>query len=294
MPTNPLTAAHPIAQTLSRVVAMDENFYADFGALETGWFPAIDLLREDKPALDEALFRQAIHYPKMEARTRGSYLIGEYSWCVPAVAVTAYMAERRVPDLSLENLALRFNKYMWRYGEETGEGERIEVRFLSGRFAALPDDTDAQHPDAIILPDEVALREWLRDKLENHLTPLIERISVRTRLGRHAQWCVVADNCAALFLSGGELIKDQARGTAEGLAFVKAEGSPMKKSQTDFVSLQYLDHRETFRTRGGCCRYYTVAEDGYKCTNCMLRPADEQHQFLLEYMSQKYAKDTAS
>lgn len=284
---------HPLAQTLSRMIAINEYFYADLGSIESGWFLGTALLDEKAPALEEALARQAVQHPNMEARTRGSYLIGEYSWYVPAVAVTAYLAERRVPDLSLDNLALRFGKYTWHEGGESGEAERIEVRFLGGRFAALPDDPAANHPDAVIVPDHNALREWLRITLEAHLTPLIEHINARTRLGRHAQWCLVADSCAALFLHGGQSLEDELRGKAEALAFVKAHGSPMKNPKTDFVSLQYLEHRETFRTRGGCCRYYTVAEDGYKCTTCVLRKPEERDQLLLDYMARKYAKDTA-
>lgn len=294
MTTNHPDNPHPLAKTLARMTAGNAYFYADMGQLDTGWFLATDLIQDGSAAFEQALAHQAIRHPHMEARTRGSYWIGEYSWYVPAVAVTAYLAERRVPDLSPDNLALRFSRYTWHEGGESGEAERLEVRFLSGRFAALPADPAASHPDAVIVPDTDALREWLRTSLEAHLTPLIERVHSRTRLGRHAQWCLVADSCAALFLHGGQALDDEPRGKAEGLAFVKAPGSPMKNPNTGYVSLRYLDHRETFRTRGGCCRYYTVAEDGYKCATCVLRKPEERDQLLLDYMARKYAKETAS
>ena len=154
--------------------------------------------------------------------------------------------------------------------------------------------TAAQHPDAVIVPDVNALRDWLRTSLEAQLTPLIEGINASTRLGRHAQWCLVADSCASLFLHGGTVIKDEAHGLAEGRAFIKAAGSPMKNPKTDYVSLQYLEHRDTFLTRGGCCRYYTFAEDGEKCSTCVLRNPEERDQLLLDYMSRKYAQGAAS
>ena len=285
---------HPLTETLARVAHAANYFYGEIGGLETGWFLASDLIQENSAALEAALAFQATNHPNMDARSRGSYFIGEYTWFVPGVAVTAYMTERRVPDLSLENLALRFNKYTWHENGESGEGDRLEVRFLSGRFAALPDDPAAQHPDAVIVPDVNALRDWLRTSLETHLTPLIERINASTRLGRHAQWCLVADSCASLFLHGGTVIKDEAHGLAEGRAFIKAAGSPMKNPKTDYVSLQYLEHRDTYLTRGGCCRYYTFAEDGEKCSTCVLRKPEERDQLLLDYMSRKYAQGAAS
>jgi len=87
--------------------------------------------------------------------------------------------------------------------------------------------------------------------LESHVMPLIERIHSQTRLGRHAQWCLVADVCAALFLNTGRVLGDEAYGTSEGRALIKAEGSPMKNPNTDYVSLHYLEHRLTFRAQGG-------------------------------------------
>ena len=288
----PATTTHPLAETLARSVKLNEYFYADTGSLEAGWFAGSDLLQEDKTRLDETLAHQATHYPQMDARTRGSYFIGEYSWNVPAVAVTAYLAEKRVPDLALDNLALRVSKYTWHENGQSGEAERMDARFLGGRFAALPDDPAADHPDAIIIPDELALREWLRQSIEAHFKPLIERVHAKTRLSRHAQWCLVADSVASLFLHGGLVLNNEVYGTEEGLAFVKTEGSPMNNPNTGYITLHYRDQRETFRERGGCCRYYTLVEDAHKCTSCVLRKPEERNQLLLEYMGRKYADNT--
>jgi hypothetical protein len=283
----------PLVATFTRLATAYPNAYADIGPLESGWTAATDITQEASPALAQALEHQAHHYPKMDARTRGSYLVNSYSWYVPTFAIAAYLSERRVPDFSADNLAVRVNKYTWHAGNESGEGERLETRFMSGRFAALPDDPDANHPDAIILPDTDALREWLRVALEAHFTPLIERVYTATRLGRQAQWNLVADSCAALFLYIGQALGDEARGQVESLAFVKAADSPMKNPKTGFVTLQYGDHCETFRARGGCCRYYTL-EDGHKCSTCVLLKPAERDEILLGYMSRQYDQEAAS
>jgi hypothetical protein len=213
-------------------------------------------------------------------------------WYVSAAAIAAYLVARRVPDPAPANMALRYRTYTWEADGETGESERIDVRFLSGRFAALPDDPAANHSDALVLPDAVTLREWLRIELEAHLSPLIDRIYAATRLGQRAWWNLVADACAALFLHAGKVLGDPVPAQSEGLAFVKAAGSPMHNPDTGYITLEWAGHCETFRARGGCCRYYTLP-DSDKCTTCVLRPAEERDQRLRDYLAQKYAQSPA-
>jgi hypothetical protein len=266
-----LQVIHPLAESLKQVQTADEQAYADSGDLESGWFLATALLDSCLNYLDDALTRQAKEHPQMEARTRGSYLIGNYSWYVPLAVIATYLADNRVPDFSPENVALRYRNFTWYEDGESGEAERIDVRFLSGRFACLPDDPSSDHPDAIILTDRDALREWLHTALEAHFSLLIERIFVQTRLSRYAQWCLVADSCAALFLHIGRALGDEAHGQAEGLKC------------------------ETFRAMGGCCRYYTVSETGQDyCSTCVLRKPEDRNQRLLNYMAKKYAQEIVS
>jgi hypothetical protein len=283
-PTAPLT----LAQTLSRVAQVDENLIASIGAAEADWFPAAILLNSEVDCLQAALDRQAAHHPHMEARTKASYFIGEYAWYVAASAVGAYLAEKRVPDLATENVALRFQRYTWHEDGASGEADRIEVRFLSTRCAVLPDDPLADDPDNCVLPTTDSLREWMRQSLEAHFAPLIDRVSAETRLSRHALWLLVADSCAALFLHLGKQSECQEVAMRDGLTFVKAPDSPMNNPKTSYVTVDYNGHCETFRARGGCCRYYTLSETGADyCSTCVLRKPEDRDARLRAYLAQK-------
>jgi hypothetical protein len=282
-----LAADTPLAATVARVAALDPYLIAEAGDLEPGWFRAADLPSVDGAQLGIGLAHAIADYPGAEARVAGAFFVGHYVWYLAAAAIGCYLAERRVPDLAPEQVALRYSSYTWEQDGATGTAERIDVRFLSGRFAALPGDLAADHARALILPDEAALRDWLRRRLEAHLEPLIEAIAARTRLGRRAQWNLAADACARLFLHAGEKLGAGERGRAEGLAFVKAAGSPLRNPATGYLTLEHLGHRETFCVRGGCCLYYRVAP-GENCATCVLRPAAERNQGLLDYMARKY------
>lgn len=279
-----ISLPHPIAATLTRIRPLDEHYLtAEVGALEPGWFCAADLLAADSPLLAEGLARQTALHPGMPPRTAGSFFIGEYVWYVFAAAVGAYLAEQRVPDLAPEHLALRYQSYTWEGEGESTPAERIDVRFLRARCAALPADPAADQLDVTILPDHIALRDHLRTSLEAHLAPLVAQIHALTGLGPTAQWRLVADGCAALFLNLGKALGDAEQAQAEGLAFVKAAGSPLNNPQTGYFTLEHNGTCATFRARGGCCRYYTVPP-GEKCTMCVLRPPAERDARLRAYL----------
>lgn len=274
----------PLTATIVRAAALDQFLSAEVGPLETGWFRADALVDAESAVLAEGLGRVATHYLTADQRVVSAFFLGEYAWYLSAAAITAYLAEQRVPDLAPENVGLRYTTFTWEDHGETGQSERFDVRFLSGRFAALPTDAVAHHADALVLPDSVALREWLRVRLEQHLTPLIEVLAARARLGKRAQWNLVADACAAAFLHAGEHLNVEERGCREGLAFVKNPGSPLRNPGTGYVTLARDGHRRTFRTRGGCCLFYRV-EPGNNCSTCVLRSVEDRNQRLLASMT---------
>jgi hypothetical protein len=289
-----MTTRDDITTTFTRLAEKDKDLAAETGTLEAGWIRAADLLVENSPALEEGLRRAALNYASIDDRTAAAFLFGHYVWYLTGAAIAAYLSEKRVPDLALDNVALRYSTYTWEHEGITGESQRIDARFLSGRFAALPSDPAAGQPDVTILPDAPALREWMRDRLETHLAQVVEKLYARTRLSRRALWNLAADACAGQFLHVEEHLGCTAHGQAEGLAFIRSAQSEMRHSKTDFVTLEYMGQSETFTARGGCCRYYMVpGKENNKCWTCVLRPDEERKSLHLNYMAERYAARAA-
>jgi len=276
-----------------RLAALDEHLCAEVGSLAAGWHPAPGFATLDSPLLDEGLALAVAEHPQAERRVAGSFLLGNYAWYVPAAAIGAFVAERRVPELAPDNVALRYSTYTWEEDGERCEAMRLDVRFLSERFAALPDDAAAGANHVLVLPDEDALRDWLRTSIEAHMTPLIEAITARTHLGRRAQWNLAADAVAAMFLHAGQHLNSIATAQRDGLALVKAAGSPLRNRDTGYVTVEAAGHCETFRTRGGCCLYYRV-KPGENCSTCVLRPAAERIEKLRNYVASKHAVEVTA
>jgi hypothetical protein len=281
----------PLAATLARAAALDAHtFAADLGDPEPGWFAATALYAADGTHLTEGLAHAIRQYPNADRRTAGAFFVGHYAWYLAGAAICAYLAERRIPDLSPEHVALRYSTYTWQAGDQSGEVESMDVRFVHRHFAALADDPAAAHPDAVLLPTSSTLRDWLREALEQHIAPLINAVHTLTRLGKRAQWNLVADSCARLFQYAGQRLGDEPRSCAEGLAFIQSPASPMRASHTRYLTLECNGHHNTFVERGGCCLYYRVAP-GQNCSTCPLRPTEERTQLLLASMAETCKED---
>ncbi|HEU4328234.1 MAG TPA: ferric iron reductase [Roseiflexaceae bacterium] len=277
----------PLEATLAHASALDPLLGAEIGPLEADWFPASALHDAGSAALAEGLAHIVRRYPRAARRVSGSFFVGEYTWYLLGAAAVAFLAEGRAPDLAPEGVALRYSTYIWSEGDASGEAERLDVRFLSGRFAGLPGDPAASHPDCLPLPNAAALRDWLRAGLEAHLAPLVAAVSAQTRLGARAQWNLVADAAAAVFLHAGQRLGGPERAQSEGLAFVKAPASPLRNPGTGYVTIEAGDRCESFRTRGGCCLFYKL-DPGNNCTACVLRPAAERNERLRAYVAGKH------
>lgn len=279
--------AHPLAEALNRIGQLE--IVADVGMMEGTYFSANRWAHDDISHLEQALAKQASDYPDMDKRTQASYFINEYAWDVPLSALASYLMTKRVPDVSRDNVALRFVTYQWEEDGESGEAERLNARYLSGTFACLADDVAATHPDAVVVADDTALLNWLRVRIEAHMQPIIERVYRLSNLSKNAQWRLVADACAGQLLNLGKRIGQVDQAQAEGLALVKAPASQLNNPQTGYITLTCAGHTDTFRERGGCCRYYTVSAEGNYCGTCVLRTPENRKQLFLDYMERTYS-----
>lgn len=271
-----------LAETLERIAVITPGGAASVGKLDDGWFTAASVTADPSAHLTQ-IKRE---YPGADARTQGALLMNQYGYYVLAAPIAAYLTEQRVPNLSPENVGLRWVTYTWHEDGESGEAERLDVRFASGRFTALPGDPSAGGPNVNVVADANALRDHLRGQIEAHFAPLVAAVHAQTRLSRGALWRLVADDVALLFLTVGQQAGQAEQAQREGLAVIKAVGSPVNNPQTGYFTVTANGEAVPFRARGGCCRYYALP-DGGKCSTCVLHSPTERDSILAAYLEHR-------
>jgi hypothetical protein len=244
-----------------------------------GWFSVTDLVTENHQV--EQLFRQLLsHYKTNALRPPAMFWFGHYAYTVELITFAFFLVERRVPDLSTNQLWMRL-----------GTSADIENLAWKGRaFAALPDDPEASHPDCIVLPTRAALREHMRKQLIASLTPLVNSISACSSQGKPGLWEIAAEYSAFAFVALGELLGDESIGVEESRLF-SANRSKVS-AKRDFIPIEHVGTTHYLLDRISCCLYYQV-EGGKYCHSCPHRPVEERIELMKKYWDETAVKETS-
>ena len=182
---------HPLVDSIGRAAALNDFFafplrYPD----QDRWIEAGSLFQGD----DQWLRDLVIAYGRDRWGTENRHLAGSgfivaYLTRLTYPLISQYVLERRVPDVSLSNLAFHTN------------GQRIDGTALNRPcFAALPDDPAAGHPDAQVVPDEAALYARLKQGLfDANLELVIPSLRRASRASLRVSWNAVASSCAQVY-----------------------------------------------------------------------------------------------
>lgn len=256
----------PLSETLSRVAAIDFNGaeVGNLGMPGSGWVASAELATNDG-LVEELLRRLGRGYESHDRAALTSLFLRGYLWRLLVPVVSAFLIDRRIPDPGAENVALNFDE----------SGAAAGLAFASGRFAALPNDPDAAHPDAQVFMSEGELLVHLRDRISIGLPDLFSALRRgRPRRGTRALWGMAADVCAEAFMHTGQAVgrEDEACAFAE---LMLGGPSPLSGS-TNYIVLEHDNFSMLTRVRNSCCLYYKVG-DG-PCFTCPRVSSEERMQ----------------
>lgn len=256
-----------------------DDLFASCGPAEAGWTSLADLTA-GAPALADFHAAQTLGSAGLDKRGQAAYLVGSLCYRLSRVVAAIHLACSAVPRLDPNRLFFRIERYRWEHEGESGESNRLLLR--------LAPDTALATGDA---GDRLAI--FARD-IEAVIAPFIERQVRETALGHAAQFRLGADSIASGFQYSGRALDCEPRAREDALAVIRSEGSKFRNPQTHFAEIALCDPAhpeivlisETFRMRGGCCRYYT-AEGGEYCSTCVLRKPEDREDILRNYLRRK-------
>ncbi|MER0239553.1 (2Fe-2S)-binding protein [Fulvimarina sp. MAC8] len=278
-------SASPLSEVFALVRKLGFKVPIDVGEQEPGWRSADDLAA-DTALLDELLTAQAAFTPDLDRKGQAAYLIGALSGLLARGLVIPFLLAGLLPRTGRSLSAFRFSYESATRRGRTADMLKSEWRILSSSFATdRPEFHD--HPKCQTLTDRDGLRESMRLSIESEIEPLISVIHARTHLPSAAMWRLVGDSVAGVFLEAGRQLKCESIAREDALAVLKQHGSPLRNSQMHYFEVVIPDPADpdhtlasrAYRSRGGCCRYYT-SKEGSKCSTCVLVAPDEQRRNL--------------
>jgi len=234
-----------------------------------GWIKVADLVT-DLDRLDDAMRRMGQTYGLENRAFAGTFLLRDLLWTVLAPAVAVFLAERRLPDLDAQNVAVRVGE----------DGFCKDVAFLGARFLALPEDPEAGHPDAVVVPVEDVLDLGVRIPVsEAYLQDMIPALrELRVRRGTRLLGRVAADVCVEAFIYVGRGLGREEEGLE--LATRLLAGPPPLRAPLDYRVIEFPGGSETAPIRNACCLYYKTGAG--TCFTCPRKTDEERARQLSE------------
>lgn len=271
---------HPIEETFAKLAALREDrktWLLTQTDSQPDWLSAADLAAESLPHIKELITRAQSEYKSDSLRPPAMLWFGHYAYAIEIITFACFLIERRVPDLSPENIQLRFDK----------AGEVDSIAWMGRKFAALPDDDGASHPDCIILPTREALREYMHKQMLDGFANMIDSVSAYSKMGRPGLWAIAADYAAYSFTALGEIVGNEALGVEESRLF--SESKSKLSTKRSFIPIEHVGTTHYLLDRTSCCLYYQVDGGGY-CHSCPHRPMDERIELVKRHMEEEHAE----
>ena len=273
---------HPLVDSMARASDLNELFAMPLQYPDEGrWLDAQSLFHQSLfhqsgfhqtlvNKNDQRLREAVIAYGRARWGTENRHVAGSgfivaYLTRLTYPLISQYVLHRRIPDVSLGNLAFH-----------TNDNGFDATALKKPRFAALPDDPASGHPDALIVADEAALyaqlKEWLFDCNFGIVIPSIHRAA---QASLKVSWNAVASSSAQVFHRLFDLAVDPESVVRKAEAFFDDPSSPVYKQ----VTMDFIEHQGKlgyFARRHGCCLWWRVEQTKGYCAGCILLSREEQ------------------
>ena len=233
---------------------------------DPAWTVARDLFEGNDHRLDELVLAYGQRAWESDNRhvACSAFLVAYLSRVVFPL-VGQYVLERRVPDVSLDNLAFHWN------------GPAIDATGLNRMaFAALPVDPAATHRDALAVADGKVLYGYLKDRLFNEnleivIASLRRAAGASLKVSRNAVAAAFSQVFNRLYATAGR--PDEVVRIAQ--SFLSDPDSPIH-GQLTMEEFRHEGKSGFFSRRRGCCLWWRSPRSNDYCSNCILLPREQQ------------------
>lgn len=256
----------PLLTTLARVDAVQPWLGLRLGTSGSGWLRCEELLADPDAVADwQDRLRRALvarHRSQVPARTVEAFVRDAYVRIPAQPGGLCFGVDRRVPKLAPEHLAVRI------------EGTVVTgIALLDPRFACLPGDSAARHPDAEVVPDLAALARRLREEVQGHAARFFQVERRLARRGPHQLWGAAVDALDSAVADGSDAAAGPARALSDARTVLPGGIAPWPSASRTTLLAVAGGRRRISRVRVTCCFNDKLPGlEGRLCGNCPRLP----------------------
>lgn len=255
----------PLRSVYAHLRTIHPNWYVVEGVPdEAGWIAGRELTEPERGPLGTLLENIGARLKTQDRKVVAASFALRFGWS-SGPAIGPFVVSDCVPDMSLENLAIKFSQTLF---------ERVALR--TGRATVLRDSQHASLPLAAAVDDRDALILTLRRTLIEQASPVVLALSAWSRLNKPAIWGQVLSSwgaqIAAVFAELGR--HEEALATID--RFFCAD-EPAFSLKPRFYPIHHAGVTRVYHRRGSCCLYYRTPAESY-CASCPLVEDEERYR----------------
>lgn len=257
------SAASPIVEIYDALRTLNAGWSVDVGQPSgPGWIAGADLREASTGSFNDLLRRIGERSKTADRRTIAALFALRYGWA-SAMAIAPYLRYACVPDVSLENVSLKFR--------ESTFFERTAIHEPRGFMAAA--SSGAAHAAITLVEDDRALLRSLRSQLAAQAAPVVDALYDWSGFAPKGTWGMLTSSWAAQFT--GLYEGDDQRAMLPTLERFFAGDDEVARMQPRLhaVTCQHVTH--LYQRRASCCRWYLLPQ-GELCASCPLVSQEER------------------
>jgi FhuF 2Fe-2S C-terminal domain len=254
----------PVSAIYDALRVLNASWGVDIGKPSgPGWIAGAELRDASSGPFNALLLRIGERQQSTDKMTIAASFALRYGWA-SAMAIAPYLKYGCVPDVSLENISLKFKASTF--------FERTAIHQARGTMVAT--DPAARHSTIAGVADRAALLRALRSALTEQATPVVEALHNWSGFARRGTWGMLTSSWAAHITSLHGDNRDQRPALAVLRDFFAGD-DVVATMQPRVHEVTCLGATHLYQRRASCCRIYLLPQ-GELCASCPLVSQDER------------------
>jgi hypothetical protein len=254
----------PVSAIYDALRALNASWSVDIGTPSgPGWIAGAKLRDASSGPFNALLQRIGERQHSADKMTIAASFALRYGWA-SAMAIAPYLKYGCVPDVSLDNISLKF--------KESTFFERTAIHEARGTMVAS--DPAAQHSKIMVVANQAALLRALRSALTEQATPVVEALHNWSGFARRGTWGMLTSSWASHIISLHGDSRDQ-RPALPILRDFFAGDNIVAKMQPRVHEVNHLGATHLCQRRASCCRICLLPGKEL-CASCPLVSHEER------------------